>query len=55
VAYRVTRDGRKVLLHTDAGNNWSYDFCREFFRNMVKQGLKMALLVTSAGIDKSNR
>jgi len=49
VAYGVTTDGRKVLLHMDVGNKESYDFCREFFRNMVNRGLKMPLSVTSDG------
>lgn len=49
VAYGVTTDGRKVLLHMDLGNKESYDFCREFFRNMVKRGLKVPLSMTSDG------
>ena len=49
VAYGITADGKKVLLHMDIGNKESYDFCREFFRDMVKRGLKMPLSVTSDG------
>lgn len=49
VAYGIVADGRKVLLHMDVGNKESYDFCRDFFRNMTKRGLKMPLSVTSDG------
>jgi transposase-like protein len=47
VAYGIDSEGRKVLLHMDVGNKESYDFCRDFLRNMRKRGLKTPLTVTS--------
>lgn len=49
VAYGITIEGRKILLHMELGNKESYDFCKEFLRNMVKRGLNLPLGITSDG------
>jgi putative transposase len=49
VAYGITSDGGKVLLHVMLGNKESADVCREFFRDMVRRGLSVPLSVTSDG------
>lgn len=49
VAYGITIEGRKILLHMELGNKESYDFCKEFLRNMVKRGLNVPLGITSDG------
>lgn len=49
VAYGILTDGSKVLLHMALGNKESADVCREFFRDMVRRGLRVPLTVTSDG------
>jgi len=49
VAYGITMDGRKVLLHMELGNKESYEFCRGFLRNMRSRGMPVPVAVTSDG------
>ena len=49
VAYGITIDGKKVLLHMELGNKESYEFCKEFLRDMVKRGLNTPISITSDG------
>jgi putative transposase len=45
----ITSSGHKVLLHIGLGNKESRDSWLEFFRHMVKRGLRIPLLVVSDG------
>jgi transposase-like protein len=49
VARAILADGRKVLLSLGVGNRESQDAWREFFRDMIKRGLRCPLLVVSDG------
>jgi transposase-like protein len=45
----ITSSGNKVLLHIGLGNKGSFQSWREFFRHMVRRGLRIPLLVVSDG------
>ena len=45
----ITSGGYKVLSHMGLGNKESYNSWLEFFRHMVKRGLRIPLLVVSDG------
>jgi len=45
----ITSTGHKVLLHIGLGNKESYVSWRDFFRQMIRRGLRMPLLVISDG------
>lgn len=49
VAWGITSDGHKVLLHLALGNKESQDAWKDFFRNMISRGLRTPLLITSDG------
>jgi len=48
-AWGILSNGHKVLLHMALGNKESYDSWLDFFRNMIKRGLRMPLLIISDG------
>jgi len=48
-AWGILSNGHKVLLHLALGNKESYDSWLDFFRNMIKRGLRLPLLVVSDG------
>jgi transposase-like protein len=48
-AWAICRDGRKILLHLDLGNQESLSAWREFCRDMVKRGLPVPTLITTDG------
>jgi transposase-like protein len=45
----INSSGHKVLLHLGLGNKESFQSWLEFFRHMVKRGLRIPLLVVSDG------
>ena len=45
----ISSSGHKILLHLGLGNKESYESWLEFFRHMVKRGLRIPLLVVSDG------
>ena len=45
----ITSGGHKVMLHIGLGNKESFNSWLEFFRHMVKRGLRIPLLVVSDG------
>lgn len=47
--WAICRDGRKILLHLDLGNQESLSAWREFCRDMVKRGLPVPTLITTDG------
>lgn len=49
VAWGITSDGHKVLLHLALGNKESHAAWKDFFRNMISRGLRTPLLITSDG------
>jgi transposase-like protein len=49
VAWGITREGYRVLLHLTLGNKESYENWRDLLRDMVKRGLKIPVVVTSDG------
>ena len=49
VAWGITREGYRVLLHLTLGNKESYENWRDLLRDMVKRGLKVPLTITSDG------
>jgi putative transposase len=49
VAYGILSDGRKILLHMEVGQKESYEFCKEFLRDMVSRGLNVPVAVNSDG------
>jgi putative transposase len=49
VAWGITREGYRVLLHLMLGNKESYENWRDLLRDMVKRGLKVPLVITSDG------
>lgn len=49
VAWAITRDGRRVLIHMALGNKESYECWLNFFRDMISRGLKVPVLITSDG------
>lgn len=49
VAYGITIEGKKVLLHMELGDKEDYEFCEGFLRDMVRRGLKTPLSITSDG------
>jgi transposase-like protein len=48
-AWAILSNGHKVLLHLALGNKESYESWLDFFRHMLKRGLRMPLLVVSDG------
>jgi transposase-like protein len=48
-AWAILSNGHKILLHMALGNKESYESWLDFFRNMIKRGLRMPLLVISDG------
>jgi transposase-like protein len=49
VAWGITREGHRVLLHLMLGNKESYENWRDLLRDMVRRGLKVPLTITSDG------
>src|SRR5512139_2144867 len=49
VAWGITREGSRVLLHLTLGNKESYENWKDLLRDLVKRGLKVPLVVTSDG------
>ena len=49
VAWGIDTDGRKHLLHLAVGNKESEDDWTEFFRHMIRRGLRQPTSVTSDG------
>ncbi len=49
VAWAITRDGRKVLVHLALGNQESYSAWRKFLQDMVRRGLNVPVLITTDG------
>jgi len=49
VAWAITRDGQRVLIHMALGNKESYECWLDFFRNMISRGLNVPVLITSDG------
>jgi len=49
VAWAITRDGQRVLIHMALGNKESYDCWLDFLRNIVSRGLTIPVLITSDG------
>jgi transposase-like protein len=49
VAWCITADGRKHLLHLAVGNKESEGCWTEFFRNLLGRGLRLPTTVTSDG------
>lgn len=47
--WAILSNGHKVLLHLALGNKESYESWMDFFRNMLKRGMRMPLLVVSDG------
>lgn len=48
-AWAITTEGRKVLLHLAVGNKESESCWTEFFRDMIRRGLRTPTSVTSDG------
>jgi transposase-like protein len=48
-AWAITADGRKALLHLAVGNKESEGCWTEFFRDMIRRGLRKPTSVTSDG------
>ena len=48
-AWAITTEGRKVLLHLGVGNKESEACWTEFFRDMIRRGLRVPTSVTSDG------
>jgi putative transposase len=48
-AWAITTEGRKVLLHLGVGNKESEACWTEFFRDMIRRGLRAPTSVTSDG------
>lgn len=49
VAWGITREGYRVLLHLMLGNKESYENWRDLLRDMVRRGLRVPLMITSDG------
>jgi len=49
VAWAITRNGQRALIHMALGNKESYDCWIDFFRNMISRGLNVPVLITSDG------
>jgi putative transposase len=49
VAWGITREGHRVLLHLMLGNKESRENWRDLLRDMVRQGLRIPLTITSDG------
>jgi putative transposase len=49
VAWGITREGHRVLLHLTLGNKESCESWRDLLRDMVRRGLKIPLVITSDG------
>lgn len=49
VAWAITRDGQRALIHMSLGNKESYECWLDFFRNMTSRGLNVPVLITSDG------
>jgi transposase-like protein len=48
-AWAITTEGRKMLLHLAVGNKESEGCWTEFFRDMIRRGLRAPTSVTSDG------
>jgi putative transposase len=48
-AWAITTEGSKVLLHLAVGNKESVSYWTEFFRDMIRRGLRTPTSVTSDG------
>jgi transposase-like protein len=48
-AWGILSDGRKILISLAQGNKESYNTWRDFFRDMIKRGLRMPLLIIQDG------
>jgi len=48
-AWCITSEGRKVLLHLAVGNKESEECWTEFFRHMLRRGLRLPTTITSDG------
>ncbi|HRS06488.1 MAG TPA: transposase [Candidatus Ratteibacteria bacterium] len=49
VAYGITKEGKKVLLHMELRNKKSYKFCKGFLRDMIRGRLNTPLSITTDG------
>jgi len=49
VAWAITKDGQRTLIHMSLGNKESYECWLDFFRNMISRGLNVPVLITSDG------
>lgn len=49
VAWGITGDGRKVLIHIELGNKESEEAWLNFLRDMIRRGLNIPVLVVSDG------
>lgn len=49
VAWAITRNGQRALIHMALGNKESCDCWLDFFRNMISRGLNAPVLITSDG------
>lgn len=49
VAWGITREGYRVLLHVTLGNKESYENWTDLLRDMVRRGLRVPLMITSDG------
>ena len=50
MAWGITREGHRVLLHLMLGNKESYENWRDLLRDMVRRGLDVLLVITSDGV-----
>lgn len=48
-AWAILSNGHKIMLNLSLGNKESYQCWREFFRDMIRRGLRYPLLVISDG------
>ena len=48
-AWAILSNGHKIMLNLSLGNKESYECWREFFRDMIRRGLRYPLLVISDG------
>lgn len=48
-AWAILANGHKIMLHLSLGNKESYECWREFFRDMIRRGLRYPMLVVSDG------
>ncbi len=55
MAWGITREGHRVLLHLTLGNKESYENWRDLWRDMVGQGSLDNHLGRSPGVDSNHR